>query len=226
MFVKTRWLEKGLRPFDSWCRRSRHRRDQARHRINSSLRSWRLGWEGKMVGLNHTPGPWTLCRRFNVSMAFKPAQMRYLANKCKTSVRAIKTNRCSFQYVNHSCPISLSKYCPSGLVVCRSRETFETVVVHFLRSLLIVHRNIQKSHPRSITHLCLFWLLSQSTYRSAAYCWFLIFSKCLMTVRLASRNRSTQFCAQVSSPLSSFPLRIVPVTHFFQQVSVRECIAV
>ena len=32
--------------------------------------------------------------------------------------------------------------------------------------------------------------------------------------------------AQVSSLLSSFPLLIVPVTHFFQQMSVRECTAV
>lgn len=58
------------------------------------------------------------------------------------------------------------------------------------------------------------------------YCWFLIESKCFITVKFASKNRSTQFCAQASSFLSSFPLRTVPVTHFFQQMSVREWTAV
>lgn len=42
---------------------------------------------------------------------------------------------------------------------------------------------------------------------------------------LASNHRSTQFCAQLSSFRSSFPLRIVPVTHFLKQVLVKECTA-
>jgi hypothetical protein len=61
--------------------------------------------------------------------------------------------------------------------------------------------------------------------RTSPY-WFRIISKCLMTVKFASINRSTQFAVHDSSPFSSFPLRIVPVTHFFQQTSVRECTAV
>lgn len=61
--------------------------------------------------------------------------------------------------------------------------------------------------------------------RSHLYVEFLICSKCLITVQLPSRNLSTQFCKQGSSLLSSFPPRIEPVMHFFQQMSVRECTA-
>ena len=53
----------------------------------------------------------------------------------------------------------------------------------------------------------------------------LIASKCLRTAILASINRSTQFCAQASSVLSSLPLEMRDVMHFFQQISVRLWIA-
>lgn len=43
---------------------------------------------------------------------------------------------------------------------------------------------------------------------------------------LASMKRSTQFCMQGSSYLSSFPELILLVMHFLKQVSVREWIAV
>jgi hypothetical protein len=42
-----------------------------------------------------------------------------------------------------------------------------------------------------------------------------------MTVKLASKKRSTQFFAHDSSPLSRVLLRIVPVMHFLKQMSVR-----
>jgi hypothetical protein len=57
------------------------------------------------------------------------------------------------------------------------------------------------------------------------YDWFRIASKCLITVKFASKNRSTQFCAQLSSFFSSLPLRIEPVMHLRQQMSVRLCTA-
>jgi hypothetical protein len=47
-----------------------------------------------------------------------------------------------------------------------------------------------------------------------------------MTTRFASMKRSTQFCIQGSSLLSSLPEEILPVMHLRKQVSVREWIAV
>lgn len=42
---------------------------------------------------------------------------------------------------------------------------------------------------------------------------------------LTSRNRSAQFAIQLCSVLSICPCLIAPVTHLFQQTSVRECTA-
>lgn len=50
---------------------------------------------------------------------------------------------------------------------------------------------------------------------------FFIASKCLSTAIFESRNLSTQFCVQDSSPLLSLLPDIFPVMHFFQQMSVR-----
>lgn len=66
---------------------------------------------------------------------------------------------------------------------------------------------------------------SRRATKSLLYCVFLIFSNCLITKKFASKNRSTQFFAQLSSVLSSFPLLIDPVMHFVQQISVRLCTA-
>ena len=49
--------------------------------------------------------------------------------------------------------------------------------------------------------------------------------RCFSVMKLTSRNRSTQLARQVCSVLSSAPLLTVPVTHFFQQMSVRTCVS-
>jgi hypothetical protein len=60
---------------------------------------------------------------------------------------------------------------------------------------------------------------------SHIYICVLICSKFLMTTKFASMKRSTQFCIQGSSLLSSLPDEILPVMHLRKQVSVREWIA-
>lgn len=79
------------------------------------------------------------------------------------------------------------------------------------------------SHLSSARDLNLYFNLSS---KSIFYMCVLICSKFLMTTRFASMKRSTQFCMQGSSLLSSFPDEILPVMHLRKQVSVREWMAV
>jgi hypothetical protein len=51
-------------------------------------------------------------------------------------------------------------------------------------------------------------------------------SRCFIVRKFMSRKRSTQFAKQVSSDRSSFDPLIEPVTHFFQQTSVNECVSI
>ena len=78
----------------------------------------------------------------------------------------------------------------------------------FPPALIIIHQfPISQSHPH-IPH------------PFPIYC-PLIPSSCLITKKFASKKRSTQFLAHVSSLLSSLPLLMLPVTHLVQQMSVR-----
>ncbi len=78
-------------------------------------------------------------------------------------------------------------------------------------SLLIVHPLIANNHVEAPGCLNLIQTLPL----------LFIASKCLSTAIFESRNLSTQFCVQASSPLLSLLPDIFPVMHFFQQMSVR-----
>lgn len=75
-------------------------------------------------------------------------------------------------------------------------------------------------------HMSILQLFCHKQTQRSSQDWLLIASRCLITAIFPSRKRSTQFCAHDSSPFSSFPLRIDPVTHFFQQMSVSEWTAI
>ena len=94
----------------------------------------------------------------------------------------------------------------------------------------IVHSRDNPTQTRSLPSILLLLLLSTVPRLFSASPQTdpspLIASKCLKTAILVSRNRSTQFCAQASSVLSSLPLEIREVMHFFQHISVKPWIAV
>jgi len=162
-----------------------------------------------------------------MSLAFSRRQMRYIPIDSHAKVLSIPPNPlliCFIQRGNRSHLVDFhyaSFY--GGVYAGRKSEVY-----FYIRPYLYIacfNRIQASSHtmPLIISILAeASWCLVSLVFLPPPYCWFLIASRCLMTVKFASRKRSTQFCVHVSSFLSSFPLRIVPVTHFLQQMSVRE----
>jgi hypothetical protein len=104
--------------------------------------------------------------------------------------------------------------------------------IHIHSSLMLIAQSIWLQHyHRIIVGASQFHPECQSAdayvpTSSHIYICVLICSKFLMTTKFASMKRSTQFCIQGSSLLSSLPDEILPVMHLRKQVSVREWIAV